>query len=126
MKKIIIVLVVIVLAGVGYLYISHKNTANVLGATSTADTILFYGIGCPHCQKVEDYMSQNKVTDKIQIDQREVFANKSNAELMATKAADCGISKDNLGVPLLWVKGKCYSGDEEVIQYFKDQLNGNQ
>lgn len=71
-------------------------------------------------------MAQNNVTDKIQIDQREVFANRNNAKLMGEKAVQCGMNKDNLGVPLLWVNGKCYSGDQDIIQYFKDQINGKQ
>lgn len=126
MKKIVTVLflVVLVLGGLGYLYINHKKSASG-PAVSTADTILFYGIGCPHCKIVEDYMTANHVTDKIQMEQREVFANTQNAQLMQEKAGECGIDKNNLGVPLLWVKGKCYSGDTDVIQYFKDQLNGN-
>jgi len=124
-KKIIIVLAVVILAGAGYFYFKHKSSA-ATPATSTADVILFYGIGCPHCQKVEDYMAQNNVESKIKMDKMEVFANKDNALLMEDKATQCGISQDNLGVPLLWVKGKCYSGDQEVIQFFKTQLNGNQ
>jgi hypothetical protein len=42
------------------------------------DYILFYGNGCPHCKKVEDFMKANKVTQRLDIVQKEVFFNKTN------------------------------------------------
>lgn len=124
MKKIILGLAIVVLAVSGYLFFNYNKKAE--SSSFGSDVILFYGIGCPHCKNVEDFLEQNQVADKIQIDQKEVYGNRENAKIFQEKAAQCGLDKKNLGVPLLWVKGKCYSGDQEIIQYFKDQLNGGQ
>jgi glutaredoxin len=86
--------------------------------------ILFYGNGCPHCANVEKYLSENKIGEKISFAQKEVFNDKNNATLLGDKASSCGLSTDSIGVPFLWDKatGKCFVGDEEVINYFKTRI----
>jgi glutaredoxin-related protein len=39
---------------------------------------LYYGNGCPHCAKVEEYIKNNDLD--IKIEQKEVYQNKQNAE----------------------------------------------
>jgi hypothetical protein len=89
---------------------------------STADIILFYGDGCPHCANVDKFIAENNVKEKIKFDELEVFNNKDNAALMGEKAKACGISDDKLGVPFLWNNGKCLSGDVDIINFFKSQI----
>jgi glutaredoxin-related protein len=40
--------------------------------------ILFYGNGCPHCAKVEEYINQNEIQDKFDLELKEIYFNKSN------------------------------------------------
>jgi len=42
------------------------------------DYILFYGNGCPHCAKVEQYIKSNKLEDKFDIKLKEIYFNKNN------------------------------------------------
>jgi len=92
---------------------------------TSSEIILFYGNGCPHCAKVEQYLSENKVSDKISFSQKEVFSNKDNSALLGEKAHFCGLNTSSIGVPFLWdgPSGKCLVGDEEIINYFKQKLN---
>lgn len=119
MKKLfvssIFLLTILVFAG------CSGNTDQVVQDSS--NIIFFYGKECPHCQKVEEYFSENKVAEKVQFSQREVYHDKANATFMAQKAKQCGLDEKSLGVPLLWVEGKCYSGDTDIIQFFNDNLN---
>lgn len=83
--------------------------------------ILFYGDGCPHCAKVEKYIEENKVKDKISFAQKEVYHNKNNADEMAGKAKICGLPAGSIGVPFLWDGEKCLIGDQDIIDFFKQK-----
>lgn len=89
------------------------------------DIILFYGQGCPHCAKVDEFLKSNKVEDRIKITKREVYYNKDNANLLVEKASVCGLTTNSIGVPFLW-KGsddsKCLVGDADIINFFQEKL----
>jgi glutaredoxin len=108
-----------VLAGCG------QDLKGVAPTKDNSAIIFFYGQECPHCKIVEQYLSDNKVSDKVQFSQREVYHDKANAALLTNKAAECGIKEDSLGVPFLWENGKCHIGQEEVIQFFKNKIGSN-
>lgn len=90
------------------------------------DIILFYGEGCPHCTKVENYIEKNKVQDKISFTQKEVYYNKTNAEELHAKAAICGLSTDSIGVPFLWNGKNCLTGDKNIINFFEQKITEQQ
>lgn len=85
--------------------------------------ILFYGDGCPHCENVDNFISQNKIEDKVKFRRLEVFNNKDNAEILLQKAIVCKIDQKNIGVPFLWDGKKCLVGDEDIVKFFQDKIN---
>lgn len=91
---------------------------------STSQIILFYGDGCPHCTIVEEYIKENKITDKVSFVQKEVYYNQSNAKELKEKAKICGLPTDSIGVPFLWDGEKCLIGDQDIINFFKQKTNG--
>ncbi len=94
--------------------------------SDSSSIILFYGQECPHCQIVEKYIADNSVKDKISFPQYEVNHNQANADFMLKKQEACAqFDKNNIGaVPFLWTQDKCYLGQEEIIQFFKDKTSG--
>jgi len=56
-------------------------------------TTLFVGQGCPHCKNVEDFIASNGVDKKYDFDTKEV-----------------------------WYGNSCYSGEIEIINFFKTKL----
>lgn len=116
--KIIIPIVVVLVAvlAIGFFVFWHKEAP---AANQNADIILYYGNGCPHCAAVEKYISDNGITAKISFAQKEVYGNTSNRNELVKKAEGCGLDTSKIGIPLLWDKGKCYVGDEDIINYFK-------
>ena len=84
--------------------------------------IFFYGDGCPHCAKVEEYFKENNVQNKISFTQKEVYYNKNNASELASKAKICGLTTNSIGVPFLWTGKKCLIGDENIINFFKQKI----
>lgn len=123
MKKIILFLflplALLLFSGCG------KNSSPA-SADEDSSIILFYGQECPHCKLVEDFLKENKAEEKIKFSQAEVYHNVANAEIMKKKADLCQIAPESLGVPFLWAEGKCYIGDHDAIQFFKDKMNANQ
>lgn len=120
MKKIITIVIIIAVIFGLYKLLSHNPS--VAGVSdSQADLIFYWGDGCPHCEKVKEYISQNKIDSKVKISYKEVYYNKDNqAALEATvkKCPEIDTSK-GIGVPLAFdTKGqKCISGDQPIIDW---------
>jgi len=81
--------------------------------------ILFYGDGCPHCVKVEWYLDQNGVRDRVDLTLKEVYHDRDNADELAAKAKTCGIPLSQLGVPLLWTGRECLVGEPPIVDFFE-------
>jgi hypothetical protein len=97
---------------------------------SQADIILFWGEGCPHCENVEDYISQNNLDEKINISRKEVYYNKQNQILMSQKADRCPEIDQSagMGVPMAYfvAEDKCYLGDTPIIEAIDEKLKPTQ
>ncbi len=85
--------------------------------------ILFYGDGCPHCKIVEEYIEKNNIKEKISITQKEIYYNKINSNELVEKAKICGLPTNSIGVPFLFDGKKCYIGDQDIINFFKQKTN---
>jgi len=84
--------------------------------------ILFYGIGCPHCAKVEEFIKENKVKEKISFVEKEIYFNKENQKELLEKAKICKIPENEVGVPFFWDGEKCFLGDVDIINFFKEKI----
>jgi len=127
-KKIIISTILFILACFGSIAILFNNgyqnqtaAVNRPGINSN-EIILYYGDGCPHCAAVEDCIEKNNIKNKIPFVQKEVYFNQSNAKELEAKAKICGLSTDSIGVPFLWDGEKCFIGDQEIINFFKQKI----
>ncbi|MBL7156204.1 MAG: hypothetical protein ISS87_01215 [Candidatus Pacebacteria bacterium] len=99
------------------------NETTITENQSESQIILFYGDSCPHCVIVEEYIEENNIKEKIFFEQKEVYYNKNNANELAEKAGLCGLPTNSIGVPFLWNGEKCFVGDREIIEFFKQQSN---
>ena len=89
---------------------------------SSTSLVLFYSTTCPHCQKVEKYLTDNKVRDKINFDMKEI-SDPVVAQDLINKVKICKLDATNVGVPFLWNNGQCLVGDEDIINFFQNQMN---
>ena len=114
---IVFIIVLVLLGGVWYISANSQNKNN-------ERVILFYGDTCPHCKKVEEFVSANKVEDKIKFERLEVYNNKDNSTLLGQMAQICKIpTEQGVGVPFMWNKGKCLVGDQEIIGFFQGEIS---
>ncbi|MDD5623989.1 MAG: hypothetical protein PHI23_04755 [Candidatus Peribacteraceae bacterium] len=99
---IVVVLVFILLKGKG---------------ASPEGIILYYGDTCPHCEVVDAFIRENKMHEKIVFTEKEVFQDKKNAYELGKKATLCGLSTDQIVVPLLWTGTGCLIGEQDIEQF---------
>lgn len=125
---------IVILGGIIFWSVKSENKeqnnskSNNEPATQEAEVddngiILFYGNGCPHCENVDKFVQENKVEEKVEFKKLEVFSSKENSKIMAEKFKACGLPAENMGVPFLWDGEKCYSGDVDIIEFFKQKIN---
>ena len=105
--------------------IQPKNKQNISEtiAIDEKTPVFFYGNTCPHCADVEAWMKENKVEEKITIIKKEVYDNRQNSQELTEAAKNCGLPIDSIGVPFLYVEGKCLVGTPDIINYLTDKLN---
>ena len=88
--------------------------------TSSSAYEFFWGVGCPHCKIVEDFLANWDKTNKVTINKKEIYQNRENAVTFSAKATACGIPQNQQGVPMLVTPdGKCLLGDTPIIDYLK-------
>jgi glutaredoxin len=125
MKRIIpflIFLGIFIVLGIGFYFSREKNSSQ---DQDLKGIVLFYGIGCPHCAKVEAFIKENKIKEKIAFEEKEVYFNRENAKQLIEVARKCGFKENEIGVPFLWdgENQKCIVGDEPIINFLKEKLN---
>jgi glutaredoxin len=118
----VVIVILVVLGVVAAKRIQNKPGQAVAGESSSK-MILFYGETCPHCKKVEEFIKNNQIDSKLQIDQKEVYSNKNNQALLGEKAKSCKMDTNSIGVPFLWTGSDCLVGDQPIIDYFNQQIN---
>jgi glutaredoxin len=96
-------------------------TSSPIPQVIQSSPIFFYGNTCPHCKDVEEWMTKNKIEEKMQIVKKEVYDNRANSLELADAAKSCGLPTDSIGVPFLFAEGKCLIGTPEITKYLSDK-----
>ena len=126
-KKIIwtTVIVSLVILILGYILVdsSNKKAKIKVNLPSKDKIVYYYGLTCPHCKEVEEWMKKNKIEEKIKVEKKEVWYNKENAAELQEVAKFCSLDPTSIGVPFLWADGKCYIGTPDVEKVLQDKSN---
>lgn len=78
----------------------------------------YYGDGCSHCAKVEDFFNQNNLYDKYDIQKKEVFFDDTARDEFIQLLNKNQIPNDKRGVPVVLIGDSMLSGDKEIIENF--------
>lgn len=81
--------------------------------------VLYYGNGCPHCAKVEEFLQNN--TLNIELERKEIYQNTKNAEEFNEICEKENIDLMSRGVPFLYHGGQCFVGDLPIISYLQER-----
>jgi len=107
------VLIVLLFVGIGlFLFRISSEKNNVV--LSEDKVYLFVGAGCSHCEKVEEYIRDKKIGEKVSIETMEVFKNISNQRYYRKAFELCGKEVKDISVPILYFRGECVSGDVDI------------
>jgi len=118
---IFLVLIIIILIVAGFFLVKIKEDENLRSVENKM--IYFYGEGCPHCANVEQFLKENDVASKIKFEEKEIYFDKGNANLLILIAKKkCGLEESEIGIPFLWDKGECIVGDKPIIDNFREKL----
>jgi glutaredoxin len=121
-KKLIILIIII--GGILGLYkLLSAGPDNNGVPYESADLVLFWGNGCPHCEKVKSFITDNKLDKTVKISYKEVYYDKTNQQLLQDVVKKCPEidSSQGIGVPLALVRlsGKCLYGDQPIIDWLQ-------
>ncbi len=121
MKKIILsvtcLIVVLLFSACGTATNTVSNTETII----PTGKFYFHSKTCPHCAIVDDYISKENIKQKLYFISREIDVDAGAVSLLKAVGKKCTIPDNELGVPLFWDGSSCYTGDKEVINYFKSQ-----
>lgn len=98
----------------------------MIGVNFAQEYILFYGNGCPHCAKVEEYIKDNNLIKQLDLVKKEVFFNKTNLKEFNGYLEKHTLTYDRIGVPFLIITSgddcSYINGDTNIIEYFSGKL----
>jgi hypothetical protein len=86
-----------------------------------SEIILYYTDNCPLCEEIKEWITENKVDEKIEITQKEVGENQENGNQLLTVAKKCGF-EENINIPLVYGEGACLTEKSETINYLENKL----
>lgn len=84
--------------------------------------LLFYSNECPHCTTVKNFIKENRLDQKITIEQKELH-NHKNINLLIKITKKCHLKTDTLSVPFIWDGSHCLTGDKDIIDYFNQKMH---
>lgn len=126
MKKLIPLFLIVFIIG-AYFYFNSQKT-DILGSKiddSSAELILFWGEGCPHCEKVKDYIKENSLESKVKIVSKEVYYNQDNQRELEETVKKCPEidASQGVGVPLAFdtQNSICLYGDTPIIEWLESK-----
>lgn len=99
----------------------EKTEPQTVLQENSKETVFYYGNQCPHCHVVIKFLDDNKVADKVAFTRKEVSGSTENSNELYEKAKECGLAQNQIGVPFVYAKGKCYVGEIEVLDFFKKE-----
>ncbi|HOZ80665.1 MAG TPA: hypothetical protein PK370_00395 [Candidatus Woesebacteria bacterium] len=122
MKKFLIIIIFLLFSAWVYQKLTTPP-AEQKYSNDQAEIIIYWGDGCPHCENVKKYISDNKIDQKIKILFKEVYQNKNNQKELLEYVKKCPEidTRQGVGVPLGYVvsESKCYLGDTPIIDWLK-------
>jgi len=97
---------------------------NIVGANDNSTTYTyFYGQGCSHCIKVENYFETTDIDEKNNIEKYEIWFDQKGRSVLEEKLKHLPLSLEEIGTPFLVIqKWDTYSSlmwDTPIINYFK-------
>jgi len=97
--------------------------ANVVRAEQLTCAYFFYGNGCPHCARVEPFISQlEQKYRNLEVYEFEIYDNRSNALILNDYFDAYGIPDEQRGIPVIFISNKYLIGDEPILENLENEI----
>ncbi len=122
MKNKLLTALIVFFVVLGFYKLTSKKPDSIDIIQDNSDLILFFGNTCSHCKDVEEFISKNQIDQKIKINQREIYDNKSNATLFTKTVQEiCPDQSSINGLPVPFLidtkDKKCFIGTPSITEY---------
>ncbi|MBU0626785.1 thioredoxin family protein [Patescibacteria group bacterium] len=105
----------------------NTNGHNDLISENDSEYLIFYGNGCPHCQKLMNYIKKNNLNANYDIDTLEIYFNYTNLDKLFAYLEKLGLETHTVGVPFLIINNdyECayLNGYQAIIEFFDTKIN---
>jgi len=99
----------------------------MMSVSMAQEYILFYGNGCPHCAKVEEYIKDTQLSKKLDLVSKEIYFNKKNLSQLQVYLQKLDLDTTQIGVPFLVInnKNECsyINGADPIIDFFQKKMD---
>ena len=124
-KYYLFLILAVVLGGIGLIAFDSikAKKADEIKVESKDEVVLYWGEGCEHCKRVEEFLASYKeIEEKIKIEKKEVGKNLINSSELTERAKECKIdTATGVAVPFLYFRGECVTGDQPIINYLTNK-----
>ena len=84
----------------------------------------FYGQGCPHCGKVENFLNTiEKAYPNVEIHRFEIYNNRENLILLQDYFDAYNVPDSHRGVPVVFISDKYLAGEIPIINNLESLIN---
>lgn len=125
-KKIVSGIVIVALSIIGIIVWGMTSNKAAAPVADVSGTVYYFGAECPHCKKINEFLEENKIAEKVTFLKKEVWHSTENAKEMAQAATQCNIAKENVGVPFVFDNGTCFIGEPDVRKFFSEKAGMTQ
>ncbi|MBR9691987.1 hypothetical protein GOV06_04315 [Candidatus Woesearchaeota archaeon] len=111
--KLILLILAILLFSSSSISVAESVNHSEEGHREIVEVVYFYGAGCPHCEKLEDFLGEMGEKYDLNVQGYEVYINRTNRELATRLAEEYGDSFR--GVPITFIGDKLFMGFSDSI-----------
>lgn len=121
-RNVLLISLILILWLIGAVWWLSGGQTSGKAAFDPTKIVFFYSTTCTHCQATEAWFEEQKISEKIQFDRKEISTPAVQAELQQATDYCKFDTSQGVGVPFLFAEGKCYMGSPDVEGYFKQKL----
>lgn len=89
--------------------------------------VFFYGNGCSHCAKVENFFAENDIESKYDLEMKEIYFNRDNLKDFQWYIEKLWIDSSKAWVPFLVIdnENECeyVAWDKKIIEFFQEKMD---
>jgi len=102
----------------GLVVVAWLWVGGVSQVKAEGEIYFFFGLGCPHCARVDEYFRNEGMYEKYPIAKKEIYFDRENAVFYNRVLDDLGVSTERRGVPTVVMGETVLHGDVPIMAGF--------